>query len=123
NSNASIIKVYGSIKPLKDITLAAKYYNYRLDEKLVSSDNSTVRYPETNLIPATNYHRDYYMKAKKDLGQEIDLIATYDYTEDVQIGLSCGWFFPGDALEGEDGGAKANDDEAVSIIGSVKVVF
>ncbi|MFN7170080.1 MAG: alginate export family protein, partial [Candidatus Omnitrophota bacterium] len=38
NSNAQIIKVYGSIKPTKDITLAAKYYNYRLDEKLVSSD-------------------------------------------------------------------------------------
>lgn len=118
NSNASIIKVYGSIKPTKDITLAAKYYNYRLDEKLVSSDNTSVSYPSANLGS-----RYYVMKAKEDLGDEIDLIATYNYTEDVTFGLSAGWFFPGNALEGESGGVKRNDDDALSIVGSVKVVF
>ena len=29
------------------------------------------------------------------LGKEIDLDLTYDYTEDVQIGTSLGFFFPG----------------------------
>ena len=110
NSNANIIKVYGSIKPIKDITLAAKYYNYRLDEKLVSSGTATRAY---SAYPS----REYTMRDKKDLGDEIDLIATYNYTEDVQIGLSAGWFRPGDAFD------NTNDDTATSIIGSVKVVF
>jgi hypothetical protein len=118
NSNASIIKVYGSVKPTKDITLAAKYYNYKLVEKLVTSDNSKVCYPTIGSMSS----RAYYMKASKDLGDEVDLMATYDYTDDVQFGLTAGWFMPGKALKGEYSSYK-NSDTATSIVGSVKVTF
>lgn len=119
NSNASIIKAYGSIKPAKDITLAAKYFNYKLAEKLVLADNSNTTYPAIGSISS----RTYCMKASKDLGDELDLVATYDYTDDVQLGLTAGWFFPGKALDGESSGTKLNNDTATSIIGSVKVSF
>lgn len=113
-SNASIIKAYGSIKPLKDVTLSANYYNYRLVKALTTSDTGdNVTYPFAT----------FRMKNSKDLGNEIDLGVTYNYTEDVTFGLTAGWFLPGKALKGEDSGVKVNDDTATSIIGSVKVVF
>ena len=53
----------------------------------------------------------------KELGNEIDATLTYDYTEDVQLGLSAGAFIPGDAFSG------ANDKTATQVIGSMKVTF
>ncbi|MCM8783322.1 MAG: alginate export family protein [Candidatus Omnitrophica bacterium] len=119
-SNASIIKAYGSVKPIKDVTLSANYYNYRLVKALVSADDSSYDgYTDSGTTLGT-----VYMNKSKALGDEIDLGLTYNYTEDVSFGLTAGWFFPGKALKGKDGnGEKANDDTATSIIGSVKVVF
>jgi len=116
NSNASIIKASGSIKPVKDITLGAKYYNYRLTKTLVAagSTTGTVTYASTNLGSVTHA---YTFNNKKELGNEIDLLATYDYTTDVQFGLTAGWFSPGKAFN------NVNNQNASSIIGSVKVVF
>ena len=51
------------------------------------------------------------------LGQEIDLQATYDYTEDVSFGLLVGWFMPGEFYI-----APANDT-ATDVVGSLKVSF
>ena len=64
-----------------------------------------------------------------DLGDELDITLTYDYTEDVQFGLCAAWFNPGgwfDDLQqgGNDLTANANRDEtATQIVGSVKVSF
>ena len=115
-SNASIIKAYGSVKPIKDVTVSANYYNYRLVKSLVSSDDT--------LYTGYDNLDNVYMRRSKDLGDEIDLGVTYNYTEDVTFGLTAGWFLPGKALEGKNSsGEKTNDDTATSIIGSVKVVF
>ncbi|MCM8763537.1 MAG: alginate export family protein, partial [Candidatus Omnitrophica bacterium] len=115
-SNASIIKAYGSVKPMKDVTVSANYYNYRLVKALVGADDTQY----TGYTTLENV----YMNKSKALGDEIDLGVVYNYTEDVSFGLTAGWFFPGKALKGKDsGGEKANDDTATSIIGSVKVVF
>ncbi len=52
-----------------------------------------------------------------ELGYEIDLQATYDYTEDVSFGLLWGWFVPG-GFYGVD-----TDDTAIDVVSSVKVSF
>ena len=81
--------------------------------------------------------------ANDDIGDEINLTLTYDYTEDVQFALDGAWFMPGDYYDrvatgtGEKGrrgntaaifGAAAptnrpSNDTAVSIVGSCKVTF
>ncbi|MFA7271820.1 MAG: hypothetical protein WC090_03785, partial [Candidatus Omnitrophota bacterium] len=58
----------------------------------------------------------YHYTGKRHLGDSIDLTATYDYTEDVQLGLTYGWFKPGDGIQ-------ENEKDANQLIGSLKVVF
>jgi hypothetical protein len=102
-SNAHIINLGGSFKPLEDLTVALDWYHYILDEDLNSSSISG----KTTCS----------MTEDDDFGDEIDLAITYDYTEDVQFGLQAGWFLPGDAF------ADSNDDDAMEVIGSVSVSF
>ena len=52
-----------------------------------------------------------------EIGWEIDLQATYDYTEDVSFGLLAGWFVPGTFYP------TGNDATAVDVVSSVKVSF
>jgi hypothetical protein len=51
------------------------------------------------------------------LGKEIDFDLVYDYTEDVQFGLSYGWFFPGTVF------ALANSDAPKQLLLNVDVAF
>ena len=53
----------------------------------------------------------------RNIGDEVDLQLTWDYTEDVQFGLLTGWFFPGDHF------ASGTDDVATDIVGTVKLSF
>ncbi|MBD3379323.1 MAG: hypothetical protein GF408_02555 [Candidatus Omnitrophica bacterium] len=55
----------------------------------------------------------------KNVGDEVDLSLTWDYTEDVTFGLLSAWFFPGDALENNNG----TDDVATDIVGTVALSF
>ena len=105
-SNAQVINVQGGIKPRDDVSIVAKYGNYRLAQK--KYDNLTTLF---NLSPG------YVMTGKKDLGNALDLTATYDYTEDVQLGLTWGMFKPGKAF------VKADREMASQLIGSMKVTF
>ena len=60
----------------------------------------------------------YAMKAgKKNAGSEVDAAVIYDYTEDVQFGLSYGAFMPGNAF------TDPNSETAQQVIGSMKVTF
>lgn len=74
--------------------------------------------------------------ANDDIGDEINMKLTYDYTEDVQFALDGAWFMPGDYYDrlskgsGIKGRARAQgatgrsaNDNAVSIVGSCKVTF
>ena len=65
-----------SAKPLQDLTLWARYTHSRFDE-------------------APRPGRD------KHAGDEVDVKALYDYTEDVQFATWGGVFFPGDYYDGE----------------------
>ena len=103
NSNMQVINVKGSIKPKDDLTLSANYGYYRLAQKVSS---------------LAGYATWTTMSDKKSLGSALDLAATYDYTEDVQLGLDFGWFAPGAAFD-----TAAGNRDATQLIGSMKVTF
>lgn len=56
-----------------------------------------------------------------DIGDELDVTLTYDYTEDVQFGLQAAWFDAGKYFTDTYGAVYKED--ASQIIGSVKVSF
>jgi len=112
NSNASIINLGGSIKPMEDLTLSLDWFNYTLVEDFGSATTVSGGPGWSNVNSST------VLKANEDgLGDEIDLGLTYDYSEDVVIGLQAGWFLPGDLF------TSANDDDAMEVIGSIAVSF
>jgi hypothetical protein len=48
----------------------------------------------------------------------------YAYTEDVSLGLTCGWFFPGDAFNNAPNAASNNNnDTATEVLASLAVAF
>jgi hypothetical protein len=106
NSNTHTINLGGSLQPLEDLTVGIDWYHYILDESLTSSGTTT-------LSGLTSYTVD----TDDDFGDEIHITLTYDYSEDVQFGLTVGWFLPGDTF------TSTNDDDAFAAIGSVGVTF
>jgi Alginate export len=102
DSNSSIITANASVNPIQDLTVAVDYYNFTLAQKLtnLSTMNSTI-----------------IMTDKKALGQEVDLSLGYDYTEDVKLGLTAGFFLPGKAF------SNVNDSSASTVVADVKVSF
>lgn len=99
-TNSQFIQVKGALKPLEDLLLEASFTYLWNDEDIhvVTTD------------PNSGSRSD-------EIGWEIDLQTTYDYTEDVSFGLLVGWFVPGDFYQTE------TDDTATDLVGSVKVTF
>jgi hypothetical protein len=99
-TNQEFIQVKGSLKPLEDLLLEGSftYLWNQADVHTVTSDLSS------------SYR-------SKDIGYEIDLQATYDYTEDVSFGVLVGWFVPGSFY------SSPNDATATDLVGSLKVAF
>lgn len=85
----------GSIQPIESLTVKANYNLFWSQEKYLETVGKT----------------------KGFIGQEIDLQANWDYTEDVSFGLLAGWFFPGEVYYA------GFDDIATDVVGSVKVSF
>jgi len=104
-SNLKVVNLKGGLKPMEDLSLSAVYGYYMLDKKVSSLSGS---YADSG---------SYSMNDKKSLGNALDITATYDYTEDVQFGLTAGMFAPGKAF------ASSNDRTATQLIGSMKVSF
>lgn len=111
-TNMQIFNLNASAKPIDDVTLMVNYYNLMACQPYRVTDGTYYLSNISTSDPA------YTMKGeKKGLGNEIDLGITYDYTEDVQFGLSAGAFIPGSAFD------KANKETAKQVIGSMKVTF
>ncbi|MBU4252115.1 MAG: alginate export family protein [Candidatus Omnitrophica bacterium] len=104
-TNMTVYNVKGSVKPVEDVTLSANYGYYLLNKSVANITNA---YTGTAMAINSN---------KKNLGSALDLTATYDYTEDVQLGLTAGAFWKGTAFAGSKG------DTATQLIGSMKVIF
>lgn len=108
NSQAIIASL--TAKPMEDVTAKLTYVNARL---LTAIPALTGWLGDTATTAPT-----YTMTGKKDLGNEIDLKLTYDYTEDVQFGLGIGYYMPGKAFNKD-----LNRDDASQVMGSMKVTF
>jgi len=97
-----------SVKPVKDLTAKATFTMLSLDKKLNS----------TSWTPNNATSDTYTVKTdKRNLGNEVDLDLTYAYTEDVSIGMSAGWFMPGNVF------AEGNEKNATQLLTSMTVNF
>jgi len=101
DSNSQIITANASVNPIQDLTVAVDYYYFALAQKLANLSTNG----------------DIIMTDKRALGQEVDLSLGYDYTEDVKLGLTTGWFLPGEAF------SNVNDSAATTVMADVKVSF
>jgi len=109
-TNMSVFNLKASCKLVEDVTLSAVYGYY--DQ--AKSTNNTLTGPF--LYNGSTTYLSETLTSKTHLGDAIDITATYDYTEDVQFGLTTGWFKPGKAFSDD----KRN---ATQLIGSMKVIF
>lgn len=109
----------GSIKPIEDLTVKLLYGYCWL----------TSDYGLPNPLTATPTYGDtlYITDEADGLGWETDLVVTYDYTEDVQLGVQTGIFIPGAALDEtyqtDSQYNFGNQDHAWEAIASMKVTF
>jgi hypothetical protein len=99
-TNQQFIQVKGALKPMEDLLLEASITYLWNDEDVHVTPG----------VQTSAVHDD-------EIGWEIDVQATYDYTEDVSFGLLAGWFMPGDFYSEPD------DETATDLVGSVKVTF
>ncbi len=104
NTNMYIVDLGGSMVPLKDLTVSADWYYFTLAEENDSS-------------PAAGAGSSFVYTDNTAYGNEFDVTAAYDYTEDVSFNTSIGVFSPGDAWESDA------RDSAIQVMGGVKVAF
>jgi hypothetical protein len=92
--NIHLINARISVLPMENLSLTFDYYHYWQMEEAVQSMGDP--FQDNGGIPTlTNGLND-------DLGHEFDVIAEYDYTEDVSTQLYAAWFLPGSAYTPED---------------------
>lgn len=91
------------VKPLDDVTVVGRFLFYWFDEE----PRSVLLFDGTNRVGNSD----------SEIGQELDIQATYDYTEDVTFKLITAWFIPGDFFD------DPVNDNATEVVGSVKVAF
>ena len=104
-TNAKIAQVSFGIKPVEKLAIDIDYYTFEADQAATSP---------------------YYIEKEADnrkLGNELDLAVTYDYTEDVQFGLTCAVFNPGKQIKDLNDYYDLDTAQAQAVIGSVKVTF
>ncbi|MDD5097134.1 MAG: alginate export family protein [Candidatus Omnitrophica bacterium] len=113
----SVLNLRASCKPVEDVTVSVLYGYF--DMAKAKQGNWMYSSP-SRYDGSTHYYEmtgaPFMRENKKHLGDEIDATITYDYTEDVQFGLTGGIFLPGKAWNVE----KQN---ATQLIGSMKVTF
>jgi hypothetical protein len=118
SSNAHNINTNLTLKPsfLEDVTIRGDYVYQLLAKGLASPVTG-----DFTEYDSTGYR---YKAQSKSIGQEFDLNLIYDYTEDVQIGLLLGWFWPGAAINKTlSGGSLEQGVTANEVIASCAVKF
>jgi len=93
-TNQHQIAIKGQIKPLDDVTVDATIAHFWLDDDAVAGTT------------------------QDELGDEVDILLTYDYTADVEFSLLSAFYRPGDYYAEGTG-----DDNASELVGSMKVSF
>jgi hypothetical protein len=129
-NNLSVFNLKGSIKPMEDVTLMLNYGYY---DRASGASGRYIASPATydagqRYIYDENVSGEMYdvvYTGKQHLGDAIDATIIYDYTEDVQIGLTAGWFKSGRGLASttNSSGDGTGRRDATQLIGSMKVTF
>ena len=83
------------VSPMEDVTVKTTWTGLWLDKDIDSDATSTTGILQPDGTSLASPGIDLAGK-EKQLGNEIDVEAIYNYTEDVQIGANLGWFLPGD---------------------------
>ncbi|RKY31066.1 MAG: hypothetical protein DRP74_05630 [Candidatus Omnitrophota bacterium] len=115
-SNCRLFNLGGSLRPMDDVTVKLDWYNLRMIQPFnqASGGDGTV----TRILSGVASDANTTCRiGKRHLADELDLVITYDYTEDVQFVLNSGVFFPGEVFD------KLNRKRASQVIGSMKVTF
>jgi hypothetical protein len=115
DENLHQLILMGSIEPMDNLTVDARFINFRLHENWPDRPNVTMG------------------SENKDVGRELDIELTYEYTEDVTFGLLTAWFWPGDYYTfpevtggaGNYPGGVQNDEKDVAskVVATCKVSF
>jgi hypothetical protein len=102
-TNQQHFAIYSSIMPLEDMKIDGFFYWFWTDEDIISGSTTL----------------------EQDIGNELDLHVTYNYTEDVTFGTWLAWFWPGDLFDNQIGGGTEGDTDATAFqtVSSVKVAF
>jgi len=100
NQNQLIVR--GSLQPMESLTLSGNYNIFWTATNYQSSPR---------LIPPPGEQNVDGL-----IGQEVDLQANWDYTEDVSFGVLAAWFMPGNVY-------KIADKVATDFVGTVTVDF
>jgi hypothetical protein len=109
-SNIHIINANLTVEPIEKLALILDYYHY-LQDKAISQIVGNPAIDNGGVMALTN-------GSEKTLGNELDLIAEYDYTEDVSTQLYLAWFWPGDAYSDTTG-----KEDAYEVRGEIIVSF
>lgn len=96
-TNRHLLYADFGVKPLQDLSLQARYTHVRFDKAAVAGRS-------------------------KHVGDEIDLQAKWDYTEDVQIGLLGAAFLPGSYYDGAAAASRGRNT-AWEVVGDLSVKF
>jgi hypothetical protein len=103
-SNAHIGSIAGQFKPLEDLTVKNTWTGIWLAESFditgSCSGGTGVCGRGYFSHPLPTGSITHQVSTNDNVGQEIDTELTYAYTEDVDLGLSAGWFFPGEFFTG-----------------------
>ena len=114
-TNCHVVTVRGAIVPLEDLTASIEWNGIWLAKELADTDGNgitsmTIGQPDGTTSTAVT-------DTDKKMGDDLSLDLVYDYTEDVQLGATYGWFFPGTAFTSD------NDQVASQILINANVSF
>ena len=119
-TNDHIVELSGQFSPIEDVMAKFSWTGMWLDKEFETASGGR-KYGNgtfTGLVQPDSSTVSEKVTTNLDLGHELDADLTYDYTEDVQFGLSLGWFFPGNAFYSD-----FNQKTAKQAIAHVGVAF
>lgn len=115
-SNIKLVGLIGTARLTDDIMAKLAYNAYWWAKQYNTNGGSTI-----NTITTARGDSVYIKNKGSFVGQELDANITYDYTEDVQFGLTAGAFFPSSIFTTQ--GGVSTDHIASQLLASMMVKF
>jgi hypothetical protein len=111
-TNSFIHEVALTVTPMEDVSATLSWTGIWLDKEIAESGTLGLLSPGGAAVASVVVNN-----TETHIGNEFDLVTTYDYTEDVQFGLNLGWFLPGDVFSG------GNQDSAMQVLANANLSF